>query len=352
MKRRNQKSKILKINSGIRQNTYKFQSHDLFFKRFFSTVRRILELLEVILPKRILDLFDLNTLQIEKDVFVKDLEMRVDLVLKVMFKGSSHPAKIILLLDHKSFLDRQVFNKLLKYQVMAYTKYNYPVFTIIFYHGQKRWTLSKNFHEYLLSKGHLSKEALEELADYLINFTPYVFDLSKFDMESRGYEDIKPILYVFQQIWSLDKSKNSKERYEFLQRFFSLMKKLSKTRKKGYIIDIIADVVTYFYQYNPKLDKKVLQKVSQEVTEELGGIDIMEAYDFTIKGAIQRGEEQGRQKGLQKGLREGRQEGAQQSLQEVTLKLLGLGMDIKQISQVTGFSKAKIHKLQLKTKKS
>ena len=58
----------------------------------------------------------MKTLQIEKDVFVKDLEMRVDLVLKVMFKDSQRPAKIILLVDHKSFLDREVFNKLLKYQ--------------------------------------------------------------------------------------------------------------------------------------------------------------------------------------------------------------------------------------------
>ena len=179
-----------------------------------------MELLEVILPKRILDLFDLNTLQIEKDVFVKDLEMRVDLVLKVMFKGSSHPAKIILLLDHKSFLDREVFKKLLKYQTIAYTKYDCPVFTIIFYHGEKKWTISKNFHEYLLLKKYLPRKALDELTDYLINFTPYVFDLSKLDMGSRGYEDIRPILYVFQHIWSLDKSKNSKERYEFLQRFF------------------------------------------------------------------------------------------------------------------------------------
>ena len=313
----------------------KLQSHDLFFKRFFSTIRRILELLEVILPKRILNLFDLNTLQVEKDVFVKDLEMRVDLVLKVMFKNSDRPAKIILLLDHKSFLDREVFKKLLQYQVMAYAKYDHPVFAIIFYHGQKRWTLPKNFHEYLLSKDYLPKEALEELAEHLINFTPYIFDLSGFDVENRSHEDIKPILYVFQQIWSLDKGKDSTERYKFLQRFFSLMKKLLKTHERGYIIDIIADVVTYFYQYNPKLEEKTLYRASQNITKKLGGIDIMETYDFTIKGAIQRGLE----KGIQQGMR------------EVTLKLLKLEMSIEQISQVTGFSKAEICKLQSEAKK-
>ena len=327
-------------NQNNNAESSKLQSHDLFFKRFFSTIRRVLELLEVILPKRILDLFDLNTLQIEKDVFVKDLEMRMDLVLKVMFKKSSRPAKIILLLDHKSFLDRQVFNKLLKYQVAAYTKYNDPVFTIIFYHGQKRWTLPKNFHEYLVSTGCLPKEALEQLSDYLINFTPYIFDLSKFDVESKSHEDIKPILYVFQQIWSLGKSKNSEERYKFFQRFLRLMKKLSNIHKKKYIIGMMEDIMTYFYQYNPKIDKRGLQEISQEITKQIGGIDIMEAYDFTINGA------------LQKGRLEGRQEGRQEEKQEVALNLLKLGIAIEQISQATKLSKTEIHKLQQEAKKT
>ena len=340
-----QKDKTLEASSHIKTNFSKLQSHDLFFKRFFSTVRRVLELLRVILPKRILDLFDLKTLQIEKDVFVKDLEMRVDLVLTVMFKNFRHPAKIILLLDHKSFLDREVFKKLLKYQAMAYTKYDYPVFAIIFYHGKKKWTLPKNFHEYLVSRDYLPKEALKELSSYLIDFTPYIFDLSKFDVDNQGRESIKPILYAFQHIWSLDGGKSSKERYEFLQRFFSLTKKLSKSHKKGYIIDVIADVVTYFYQYNPKLDKKVLQGVSQEMTKKLGGTDIMEAYDFTIKGALQRGEKKGLEKGLEKGLQKGVEKGLQQGIQEVAVNLLKADMSIEHISHLTGLSKVKIRKL-------
>ena len=97
------KNKNSEVGKNKEKNSSQPQSHDLFFKRFFSTVRRILELLKVALPKRILDLFDLKTLQIEKDVFVKDLEMRVDLVLRVMFKGSQRPAKIILIVDHKVF---------------------------------------------------------------------------------------------------------------------------------------------------------------------------------------------------------------------------------------------------------
>ena len=389
-----QKSKNSEVGKNKEKNSSQPQPHDLFFKRFFSTVRRILELLKIALPKRILDLFDLKTLQIEKDVFVKDLEMRVDLVLRVMFKGSQRPAKIILIVDHKSFLDREVFNKLLKYQAVAYTKYGDPVFTLIFYHGQKRWTLPKNFHEHLLSRGHLPKKALEELGDYLINFTPYIFDLSGFDAKNKGHENIKPILYVFQQIWSLDKNKSSKEGYEFLQKFFSLTKKLSKSHKEGYIIDMMADVLTYFHQYNPKLNKRTLKMASQEITKKLGGIDLMEAYDFTIKGAIKRGQQEGMQKGVQQGMQQGMQKGVQQGmqqgmqkgvqqgmqqgmqkgvqqgmqqgiqkgvqqgiqqgmqqLQEVALKLLEMGMNIDKVSQVTGLSKLKIRKLQVKVEK-
>ena len=184
----------------------------------------------------------------------------------------------------------------------------------------------------------MPKKALEELGDYLINFTPYIFDLSGFDIANTSDKGIKPILYVFQHIWFLNKDKNSKESYEFLQRFFSLTKKLSKSHKKGYIIDIMADVLTYFHQYNPKLNKRTLKMASQEITKKLGGIDLMEAYDFTIKGAIKRGQQEGMQKGIQQ-------------LQEVALKLLEMGMNIDKVSQVTGLSKLKIHKLQVEAKK-
>ena len=110
----------------------------------------------------------------------------------------------------------------------------------------------------------------------------------------------------------------------------------------------MADVVTYFHQYNPTLNnERILQMASQEITKKLGGIDLMEAYDFTIKGTLKRG----RQEGMQIGEKKGLQKGMQQGLQEVTLKLLEMGMSIEKVSQVTGFSKVKIRKLQAEAKK-
>ena len=102
----------------------------------------------------------------------------------------------------------------------------------------------------------------------------------------------------------------------------------------------MADVVTYFHQYNPTLNnERILQMASQEITKKLGGIDLMEAHDFTIKGTLKRGRQEGMQIGEKKGL------------QEVTLKLLEMGMSIEKVSQVTGFSKVKIRKLQAEAKK-
>ena len=136
----------------------------------------------------------------------------------------------------------------------------------------------------------------------------------------------------------------------------------------------MADVLTYFHQYNPKLNKRTLKMASQEITKKLGGIDLMEAYDFTIKGAIKRGQQKGIQKGVQQGMQQGIQKGVQQGmqqgiqkgiqqgmqkgvqkgmqqLQEAALKLLEMGMSIEKVSQVTGFSKLKIRKLQVKVEK-
>ena len=74
----------------------------------------------------------------------------------------------------------------------------------------------------------------------------------------------------------------------------------------------------------------------------------MEACDFTIKGAFERGRQEGIQIGEKKGIQKVVQQGIQQQFQEIALKLLEMGMSIDEVLQVTGLSKLKIRKLQAK----
>ncbi len=130
------------------------------------------------------------------------------------------------------------------------------------------------------------------------------------------------------------------------------MKKVSQSTDKEYIIELITKAMTYFYQYNNQLNKEVVQSASKEVTQQLGGEDIMEAFDFTIEGTmkkgIQIGREEGRQEGRQEGEQKGLQKGRQEGEQSIILKMLKNNMDISTIAKITESTENKIREIQKK----
>ena len=240
----------------------KTHPHDLFFRRFFSATKEVVALLETILPQSILCLLDLSTVKIENTVTVKALEVRVDLILSVGLRKSKRKAKILFIVDHKSWPDKLVIQQLLKYQLtMIEEHYDSeegflpPVFTIIFYHGRGKWRFPFSLHEDWISRGIFSKEDLEKISSYLINFTPYFFNLSEFDIEHKAIRRIKPILYAFKQIWSLNKFKSLEEKKAALHKILLSIKKDLKGEEKEYIMDVVLGIRNYFLQYNPELEK-------------------------------------------------------------------------------------------------
>ncbi len=309
--------------------------HDIFFRSFFSSVERIERLLKTILPKDILSLFDLSTLKMEPSVIVKKSEIRVDMVLSIMLKNSKNKVKVILILDHKSWPDKNVIQQLQKYQLMIVNEYCksevlHPVLCIIFYHGGKRWKNPSSLHEDWVSRGLFSKEDFKKLSPYLMNFRPYVFDLSKFDIPKRAMDSMKSILYAFEDIWSLRKCKNRKERKAVLRKTLLSVKKDLKYESKQYRMDVLLAIKQYFMSYDSQIDEDLFKEASKEVTEELGGDNMVDELDFTMAGVIQKKVK----------------EQVQESQKKITLKLLKADMSVEKVSEITGLSKQEIRKFQ------
>ena len=288
------------------------------------------------MPSVILGLFDLPTLKIEPSVIVKGSEVRTDLMLSIRLKNSKKQARIILILDHKSWPDKSAIQQLLKYQLKIVDEQSDDgpilplVFTIIFYHGHKKWVTSSSLHEDWISKGILSKEEFEKISPYLINFKPYIFDLSKFDIEKKAINNIKPVLYAFQNVWFFNKFKSKAEKKVIFQKILSSVKKDLQGEEKEYIINVLLGIKSYLLQYNPELREGLLDEVSKEVTKELGGENIMKELDLTVAEIVQ------------KNCQEWKQEG----IKEVVLKFLDADMSVEKVSRITGFSKEKIRKFQ------
>ncbi len=335
--------------------------HDIFFRSIFSTVEKIKRLLKTILSKDISDLFDLSTLKIEPNVVVKKSEIRADLVLSIMLKNSKKRAKIILVLDHKSWPDKNVIQQLQKYQLMIVNEYckskhelPLPVFCIIFYHGDKKWKSPSSLHEDWISRGLFSEEDFKKLSPYLMNFKPYVFDLSKFDIAKQAMDSMKSILYAFEDIWSLKECKNRKERKAVLRKILLSVKKDLKNESKQYKIDVLLAIRQYFMDYDSQIDEDLFKEASKEVTEELGGESIMDELDYTMAGVIrkkvQEGIKEGIKEGIQEGMQKGMQKGVQEGRKEITLKLLKADMSVEKVSEITGLSKQEIRNFQKDSK--
>ena len=62
-----------------------------------------------------------------------------------------------------------------------------------------------------------------------MNFSPYIFDSSEFDIDQKGRTALNPVLHAFQNIWSLKATKEVQEQQEFLKKFFISLKKLSES---------------------------------------------------------------------------------------------------------------------------
>lgn len=331
--------------------------HNNAFQRLFAHKVIIIEFLKKVLPSALLNIVELSTLVIEKGDFVNYMKGLCDLVVSVRFKNFDLFIRLVFNIEHQSYIHKHIFQKLFKYQSLLYEHYKSRrclVISVLLYHGFEKWHVSSSFQKHLMDKGDLPREYCDILRPYLIDFNYILSDVSQFDIGKERSSIVNPILYVFQQIWSLKQLKSSIEKKEFLKKCFLLVEKEAikyektfKSHKNNYesnekldIIEIISDLVTYFCEYDQQITEDLLKAASKEVKEEAVAQDIggkvMDGLNFTIQGA--------KQKGIQIGVEKGRQEGRQ----EIILNLLKANMDIQKICELTHLSEQEVLQIQSK----
>ena len=99
-------------------------------------------------------------------------------------------------------------------------------------------------------------------------------------------------------------------------------------------------------------------KIISEVEQEVLGKEsrMIKPFQFSIDRATEKGIEKGirkgRKEGIEKGIRKGRKEGIEKGIEkgieDVALNMLKEGMNVSQVSKITGMSKDKIKALQIK----
>ena len=299
-----------------------------FFKRVFSHPPFAKEIVQLILSKEELKQCKLSSLKVEKSS-LKDKGKKMDLVLSFSLKNfPKKQIKVVILFEHKSKYDKNLFKQVLGYQTSLYeeSKEVILVIPVLFYHGKLPWNSKLSFQEAFL--GEFFSKIPPTFKKDMLNYNLRLLDTSDKSLQNLfKSESFKtgPVLRLLDRVWSL--RKNEAELREIL---FSLFKVF---RGEEWILAVAK------YLKSAGVSIKIWDKLEKEAIKEgllkKGGyMDIRE--EIRMEGRIE-----GRQEGLQKGLQEGRQEG----LQKVVLNMLQKSADISFISEMTGLSKEEIKKL-------
>ena len=281
--------------------------HDQFFQDVYKNHQYARELLQLVFSPQELARFDLQTLAPEKP-------HRADLVFSIKLQGSSESAKIILLLEHKSFQNRKILQQLLNYQATLYANYQTPIIPIVIYHGKKQWNMPREFHQGFGP----SPSALfgKHLASKVLNFSYLLLDLSQMDEQELWDKRLTSgvVLYMLKRIWLLGD--------ETIGQLFSQAQVLLAGEQKRALLERIGH---YICNFDSRFNWQRLRAIE--------AMNIKKKEDRVME-LLQSFRQREREGYLQEGVR------------EVALKMLEKGIDFKTISDCTGLSEKELHQLQ------
>ena len=325
------KKKHKQNNSQMKKKSPKL-THDNFFKLFYSDPELAKGLLKLIFSKKELKAYNLNKLKIEKDTFEAK---RADLIFSLPLKD--HPKnkiKIFILLEHKSYYDKNMSSQILDYQVLGRKQsiqqigYAQPIISSLFYHGEQplKWKKSLQEEDFGPFFPKIPLETRKDMLNYglrIINTKDSKIQKVLKGGRFKGYSVMK----LLSEIWSLKKKPTPLKISEAYAEFEEILKDLKGKERKTVELRILE-----YLKDNIRLDLKTWKKAEQLLIEK--GI-------LKQGGLMQDVREIIREKGRWEGERKGRKEGRQ----EVVLNMLKKKADISFISEVTGFSEKEIKKL-------
>ena len=242
--------------------------------------------------------------------------------MSVPFKA--HPKiqlELLVLLEHKSSYDKNLFDQLLDYQILIRKHsiqqkgYPQPIIPVLFYHGKQplKWKKSLQEEDF---KTFFSKIPVESRKD-MLNYGLRVIDTQDPKVR-RAYKDKKfkgrGVIKLLSEVWSIKKITPSKVKEIFVG-FEDILKKLKGERTR----DTVLRTLEYLFD-NTELDLKTGGKAEALLIEE----------GILTKGGVMDIREHIKEKGHWEGR------------QEVVLNMLKEKADISFISKVTGLSEKEI----------
>ena len=303
------------------------QTHSSFFIEVFSKKEYGLDIFRYAFEDSQFELFDWKTLKSEMNIFIDEQgnEKRVDLLFSVQLKDSKERVRIFFLLEHKSHQDPNLLKQVLRYQTCIYNQFNYPVIPILVYHGkEKDCKVPLRFKDLLQG---LTPCLDREFGKNILDFECKLLNIHDINLYDEKIKDLptRPILFIMASIWRLE--------LETVRELFRMGEALDKKDQQF----LMQKALDYIVRTDPTFTIKKLQRTEEETVSK---------EENRVMTALQSSLDQYEQRGHKKGLVEGRRKEAQ----EVALRMIQKGFDVKMIHSCTGLTSKEVESLRKKVK--
>ena len=296
--------------------------HDIFFKEIYADKKYSLDIFKLVLTPSELSLFDWKTLKSEMTSFIdtEQREKRMDITFSVKLKRGKQTARILFLLEHKSYRDDDLLVQMLEYQTGIYRRSRNLVIPILVYHGkEKKWRGVLNFQDSLAG---LTPTVRRKFKKNILNFTCKLLNIRELKIQGAAKKLVTaPVLLILQQIWKLDVRK--------VEELFLLSKNLPDGERR----DLIMKAINYIRKNDPGFNWHRLIEIEEKIIT-----DKEERIMFSLKDTLDEVREEGREEGIQ--------EGKQEEKKKVALKLLQGGADLRLIEESTELSEDQIKEIE------
>ena len=280
--------------------------HDKFFKETMGNVETAKDFLENYLPKSIIQVVNLDTLEPQKDSFVSpELEESFsDLLFQVEILGKE--SYLYILFEHKSYRDKGLALQLLKYMVEIWeAKMNKEsiqglpiIIPLVMYHGEPNWQIASSLGDMLLGYDELP----DDLKIYVPNFDHILYDVSIYtNQDIKGKAQTRILLTLLRDILTKDGDKLQ----ESILRSIHFLSELDD-RQTG--TEYLETIMRYILSAGKSLTKRNVQKMITQIE-----MNYPEGSEVTMTMA---------EMWMEEGREEGRKEGGAAALSETTIQLL------------------------------
>lgn len=312
------------------------QPHDKYFRATFGKVSFASDFLKSYLPKDLLNIIDMDTLEPQKDSYLnKQLkEQFTDLLFRVNISGRE--GYIYFLFEHKSYKDRMVIFQVLKYMIEIWEskikddkekrkeeglsvdgEIEIPiVIPLVVYHDEGRWNVKRTLGEIIPDYDELP----DNLKKYIPNFEYLLFDLSAWEKE-----DIRLQSEHMIAIKALSRTRYA-SREEAIQILIEAIELINRTEEKDVATYYVSECIRYMLSIRDDISEKEMEKIAERISIE-GGELVMSVAERLRQ--------------------EGMEEGAKREKIRTVKSLISMGLTIDQIIKATGLTRKEIEIIKL-----